>query len=214
MNSCRLSSDRWPARVRISIAENHSASVSSTSLTKARRWRIRLSMICLSRGSGVAATRATTSLVMSSSVVLPGCLAIAHFSAIARPPTMPAGLPQTLTYAAHTAAAPERRAAEGRGFGLLCRPGAVSGRKPGLIGLAARRLGQDLAGDGRQRLHILGLVRGCTALLGKQTVDARVVAVEGDKFGRNALVGAQRADPEIAFDRNGRGAAHGSKAQR
>src|SRR5579883_1731824 len=130
-------------------------------------------MICLSRGSGVAAKRATTSLVMSSSVVLPGCLAIAA------PPPLPARLPPTLTYAAHTAAAPERRAAEGRGFGLLCRPGAVSGRKPGLIGLAARRLGQDLAGDGRQRLHILGFVRGCTALLGKQTVDARVVAVEG-----------------------------------
>ena len=70
MNSCRLSLHILPASVRISIAWNHSASVSSTSLTKACRWPIRLSMICRSRGSGVAANRASTSAVMSSSVLL------------------------------------------------------------------------------------------------------------------------------------------------
>ena len=72
MNSWRLSPDMWPALVRISIAWNHSASVRLTSLTKACRCLIRLSMISLSRGSGVCPKRCSTSAVMSSSVVLRG----------------------------------------------------------------------------------------------------------------------------------------------
>src|SRR5205823_4896686 len=70
MNSWRLSLHILPASVRISIAWNHSASVSFTSLTKACRWLIRLSMISRSRGSCVPENRANTSAVRSSSVLL------------------------------------------------------------------------------------------------------------------------------------------------
>src|SRR5271156_3135182 len=70
MNSWRLSLHIRPASVRISIAWNHSASVSSTSLTKACRCLTRPSMICRSRGSDVCEKRCSASAVMSSSVLL------------------------------------------------------------------------------------------------------------------------------------------------
>src|SRR6478672_3616194 len=69
MNSWRLSSHIWPARVRKSIAANHSASVGSTSRMNACRCVTRLVMSRCKRGLGVPAKLLSTVSVMRSSLL-------------------------------------------------------------------------------------------------------------------------------------------------
>jgi hypothetical protein len=68
MNSCRVASLFCPVRVRKSIAVAHSASVSSTSLTKACRCLTNAPMTVRSRSSGVPAKLAATTSADRSSL--------------------------------------------------------------------------------------------------------------------------------------------------
>ena len=70
MNSWRSSSHFLPVSVRNLMPSNHSASVSSTSRTKAWRWRISEVMISLKRGSVLVANLAITASVRFASVRL------------------------------------------------------------------------------------------------------------------------------------------------
>src|SRR5687767_3765379 len=68
-NSWRRSSQVCPTRVRNWMACHHSASVGSTSWTKACRWRTRLVKTALVRGSEVASRLRRTRCVISASAV-------------------------------------------------------------------------------------------------------------------------------------------------